>query len=274
MDWLQAVQELRAARTPSVIVTMAMVRGHAPRNGGAKMVVSAETQFGTVGGGNLEATVVARARELLAAASAEPELLTLTLSDKSTTEYGVQCCGGEVTMLLEPVRIVPSVAIFGVGHVGLELARILARQEIGLDLLDSRAEMLTAERLGVLDDAVANVRVRHLPVPEAGLSLLPPGTHVLVMTHDHVEDLAIVEAALLSPGLGSIGLIGSRSKWARFQKQLREAGHDDAALARVTTPIGIPGIGSKDPAAIAVSVAARVLQLVEETAAARAPGVG
>jgi xanthine dehydrogenase accessory protein XdhC len=238
--------------------------------------VSADALFGTVGGGNLEATAVARSRELLAAASAEPELLTLTLSDKSTTEYGVQCCGGEVTMLLEPVRVIPSVAIFGVGHVGLELARILGRQELELELVDSRAEMLAPERIGVpgvsgvLADAVATVRVHHLPVPEAGLAELPPGAHVLIMTHDHVEDLAIVETALRTAGIGSIGLIGSRSKWARFQKQLRELGHDDAALARVTTPIGIPGIRSKDPAAIAVSVAARVLQLIEEADAAAA----
>ncbi|MFD4422988.1 xanthine dehydrogenase accessory protein XdhC [Agromyces sp. NPDC058484] len=284
MDWLDALQRLRAARAPAVIVTLAMVRGHAPRNGGAKMVVSAEGLFGTVGGGNLEATAVARAREMLAAASAEPELLTLTLSDKSTTEYGVQCCGGEVTMLLEPVRVVPSVAIFGIGHVGLELARILARQQIELHLVDSRAEMLAPERVGVprepgmpdtvgaqgaFADAVADIRMHHLPVPEAGLASLPPGAHVLVMTHDHVEDLAIVETALRTEGLGSIGLIGSTAKWARFQKQLREAGHDDAALARVMTPIGIAGIRSKDPAAIAVSVAARVLQLVEQGAAAR-----
>jgi xanthine dehydrogenase accessory protein XdhC len=281
VDWLEAVQQLRAARTPSVIVTMAMVRGHAPRNGGAKMVVSADCLFGTVGGGNLEATAIDRARELLSAGAAEPELLTLTLSDKSTTEYGVQCCGGEVTMLLEPVRVVPSVAIFGIGHVGLELARILSRHEIELDLIDSRAEMIAPERLGApgapgasgaqgaLADAVANVRVHHLPVPEAGLALLPPGAHVLIMTHDHVEDLAIVDTALRTDGVASIGLIGSRSKWARFQKQLRETGHDDAALARVTTPIGIPGIRSKDPAAIAVSVAARIMQLVEEAAAVR-----
>jgi xanthine dehydrogenase accessory factor len=281
VDWLEAVQQLRAARTPSVIVTLAMVRGHAPRNGGAKMVVSADGLFGTVGGGNLEATAIGRARELLMEGAAEPELLTLTLSDKSTTEYGVQCCGGEVTMLLEPVRVVPSVAIFGIGHVGLELARILSRHEIELDLIDSRAEMIAPERLGTpgasgsqgspgaLADAVANVRVHHLPVPEAGLALLPPGAHVLIMTHDHVEDLAIVDTALRTDGVASIGLIGSRSKWARFQKQLREAGHDDAALARVTTPIGIPGIRSKDPAAIAVSVAARIMQLVEEAAAVR-----
>jgi xanthine/CO dehydrogenase XdhC/CoxF family maturation factor len=135
MDWLEAVQELRAARTPSVIVTLAMVRGHAPRNGGAKMVVSAEALFGSVGGGNLEATAIDRARSMLATAAAEPELLTLTLSDKATTDYGVQCCGGEVTMLLEPVRVIPSVAIFGLGHVGLELARILARQELDLHLI-------------------------------------------------------------------------------------------------------------------------------------------
>ena len=176
-------------------------------------------------------------------------------------------------MLLEPVPVVPAVAIFGMGHVGLELARILGRQRIELDLVDSRAEMLAAERLGVpgstgvLADAVATVRVHHLPVPESAIADLPPGAHVLVMTHDHVEDLAIVESALRTPGLGSIGLIGSRSKWARFTTQLREAGFGDDDLARVSTPIGIEGIRSKEPAAIAVSVAARVLQQVEGAAA-------
>ncbi|GAA1804690.1 xanthine dehydrogenase accessory protein XdhC [Agromyces neolithicus] len=267
MDWVDAVQRLRAARMPFVIVTLAMVRGHAPRNGGAKMVVGTDSLFGTVGGGNLEATAVDRARAMLASGAAEPDLLTLTLSDRAVTDYGVQCCGGEVTMLLEPVRVVPSVAIFGIGHVGLELARVLSRQQLELHIVDSRAEMLAGERLAVLGDAVATVHVHHLPVPEASLADLPDGAHVLVMTHDHGEDLAIVEAALNTPGLGSIGLIGSRSKWARFRAQLTEAGHDEADLARVTTPIGIDGIASKDPAAIAVSVAARILQLVEEDAA-------
>lgn len=273
MDWVDAVQRLRAARVPFVIVTLAMVRGHAPRNGGAKMIVAADSLFGTVGGGNLEATAVDRARAMLDSGAAEPDLLTLTLSDRAVTDYGVQCCGGEVTMLLEPVRVVPSVAIFGVGHVGLELARVLSRQQLELHLVDSRDEMLAAERIGVpgergvLGDAVATVHVQHLPVPEAALADLPAGAHVLVMTHDHGEDLAIVESALNTPGLGSIGLIGSRSKWARFRAQLVEVGHDEAELARVTTPIGIEGIASKDPAAIAVSVAARILQLVEEAAA-------
>lgn len=276
MDWLEAAQALRAARTPSIIVTLATVRGHAPRNGGAKMVVSADALFGTVGGGNLEATAVARAREMLGRGAAEPELMKLALNDRVTTEFGVQCCGGEVTMLLEPVRPAPVVAVFGIGHVGLELARILSRQQVELHLVDSRAEMLAPARIGVpgasgpLADAVGTVRLHHLPVPESVLVLLPAGSHVLVMTHDHVEDLAIVEAALGTDGIASIGLIGSRSKWARFEARLREAGHEEASLARVATPIGIAGIGSKDPAAIAVSVAARLLQQIEEQAGAGA----
>lgn len=272
MDWLDAVRGLRDTRTPAVIVTLAMVRGHAPRNGGAKMVVSPGEVFGTIGGGNLEATAIGRAREMLDSGTAEPDLLTITLSDKAITDYGVQCCGGEVTLMLEPVRVVPSIAVFGIGHVGLELARILARQHVELHLVDSREAMLEPSRLGVggspgpLADAVARVEVHHAPVPESVLREVPPGTHVLVMTHDHAEDLAIVDQALRTEGVASIGLIGSRSKWARFRARLHEAGHDEAALARVTTPIGLPEIPGKQPATIAVSVAAQLLQLIEATA--------
>ncbi|MGR2753373.1 xanthine dehydrogenase accessory protein XdhC [Agromyces arachidis] len=272
MDWLDALQRFREARTPAVLVTLATVRGHAPRNGGAKMVVSSDDAVGSVGGGNLEETAVRRAREMLDSGASEPELLTLTLSDRAVVDYGVQCCGGEVTMLLEPVPVVPTVAVFGVGHVGFELARVLARHPLRLELVDSRAEMLSPDRLGVpgrtgpFADAIAELRLHHLPVPESALADLPAGAHVLVMTHDHAEDLAICDMALRTTGLGSIGLIGSRSKWARFRTRLREAGHEDAALERITTPIGIAGIRSKEPAAIAVSVAARVLQLVEEAA--------
>lgn len=274
MDWLDALQDRRARRVPAVLVTLATVRGHAPRNGGAKMVVSPGEVTGTIGGGNLEASAIERASEMLESGANEPELLVLTLSDKAITGYGVQCCGGEVTIMLEPLPVVPAVAVFGIGHVGLELARILARQEMDLYLVDSRAQMLDEQRLGVpgrvgpLGDAVARIHLRHAPIPEAGLEDLPPGAHVLVMTHDHSEDLAIVDHALRTEGLGSIGLIGSASKWARFTVALRELGQSDQDLARVTTPIGVPEVSGKQPATIAVSVAARILQLIEQAAPA------
>lgn len=257
MDWLRAVEHLRTRRQAGVLVTVASVRGHAPRVAGAKMVVGVDATWDTVGGGNLEAGAVARARALLAEGAREPELRTVVLSDRAPYEHGVQCCGGEVSLLLEPLPVLPSVAVFGVGHVGLELARVLARSELDLHLVDSRPEQLTEERLAVLADARARVHVHAVPVlPELVLADLPPGTDVLVMTHDHAEDAALCDAALRTPGLASIGLIGSAGKWSRFRRTLLADGHDPAAVDAVRTPVGLPELGGKDPATIAVSVTA------------------
>ncbi|HSV39024.1 MAG TPA: xanthine dehydrogenase accessory protein XdhC [Nocardioidaceae bacterium] len=265
MDWLTAVEHLRSSRTPGVLVTVAAVRGHAPRDAGAKMVVTAQETWGSVGGGNLEAIAIEKARTLT-----DTELVTVSLSDKAPYEHGVQCCGGEVTLLLEPLPVVPAVAIFGVGHVGLELARILARHDLDLHLTDSRPEQLSDQRLSVLSDSRARVHVHQVPVlPELVLSELPLGAHVLVMTHDHGEDLALCDAALRSEHLGTIGLIGSSAKWSHFRGRLSALGHTDETINRITTPIGVSGIAGKDPATIAVSVAASLLQVVAHHGAAR-----
>ncbi|MBX4179204.1 xanthine dehydrogenase accessory protein XdhC [Streptomyces geysiriensis] len=265
MTWIAAVARLRARREPGVLVTVATVRGHAPREAGAKLVVGRTGTWGSIGGGNVEAVAIDRAREMIAASQPEPELMDFALNDKVTNRHGVQCCGGTVSVLLEPLPVVRAVAVFGVGHVGLELARILARQDLDLHLIDSRADLLDDERLGVLADAVAQVHVHHTPLlPEEVLAELPPGTHVLIMTHDHAEDAALCDAALRTDHLGSIGLIGSAAKWARFRKRLAtEGGHDDAAINRIKTPIGLPDIAGKEPATIAVSVAADLLRTFE-----------
>ena len=272
MDWVQAVSQLRDSREPGVLVTVAAVRGHAPREAGAKMVVGLETTWGSVGGGNLEAVAIERGRALLRDGSAEPSLVPVSLSDKAPYEHGVQCCGGEVTLLIEPLPVVPAVAIFGVGHVGLELARVLARHDLELHLVDSRPEQLSPARLGVLGDAVARVHVHEVPVlPELVLAELPPGTHVLIMTHDHAEDAALCDAVLRRTDVGSVGLIGSAGKWARFRRKLADEGHPPEAVDRITTPIGLPELTGKDPATIAVSVAAALLRtLTAESSRPRA----
>jgi xanthine dehydrogenase accessory factor len=260
VDWLGAVERLRRERRPAVLVTLVSVRGHSPRAAGAKMVVGAEATWGSIGGGNLEATAVDHARTILAEGRTGPEQLALALHDRAPVEHGQQCCGGEVGILLEPLAVRPSVAIFGMGHVGLELARILARHDVELHLVDSRADQLAATRLCVLDDAVAQVQVHHAPVPELVLGQVPRGTHVLVLTHDHAEDAALCDAALRCAHLGSIGLIGSSAKWRRFQQRLVAEGHAPEDIARITTPIGLPEIAGKEPAVIALSVAASLVQ--------------
>src|SRR5690625_4561630 len=263
--WWQAVSELRRAREVGVLATVTSVRGHAPREAGAKMVVSASSTWASIGGGNLEEVAVRRARALISSGATAPESFTTSLSDKADLQHGVQCCGGEATVVLEPLPVPPSVAIFGMGHVGIELARILSRHDIDLYLVDSREERLADAELAPLTDAVAIIHTRHVPViPELVLAELPHGTRVLVLTHDHAEDLAIIDAALRCDHLGRIGVIGSAGKWSRFRAKLSAAGFSPDVIDQVETPIGLPGItSSKDPAAIAVSVAASWLASFE-----------
>jgi xanthine dehydrogenase accessory factor len=271
VHWLAAVERLRGERRAGVLVTLVSVRGHAPREAGAKMVVTVADAWDSIGGGNLEATAVARARVMLAQGATAPEQITLSLNDKAHSEHGQQCCGGEVAILLEPLAVAPSVAIFGMGHVGLELARILARHDLELHLVDSRADQVAAPRLAALDDAVARVHVHHAPVPELVLGQVPRGTHVLVMTHDHAEDAALCDTALRCGHLASIGLIGSSAKWSRFRPRLAAEGHSPVDLERITTPIGLPGLAGKEPATIAVSVAADLVRVFEAERSQTAP---
>ena len=272
VDWLGAVELLRRERRAGVVVTVIDVRGHAPREAGAKMVValpdagaSRPDVWGSVGGGNLEETALVRAAELLAGPPGPPESLTVHLHERARNDHGRQCCGGEVTLLLEHLPVRPSVAVFGLGHVGLELARILARHELELHLVDSRRDRADPAGLAVLDDGPATVQVHHAPVPEVVLGAVPRGTHVLVMTHDHAEDLALCDAALRCGHLASIGLIGSAAKWRRFERGLAVEGHAPDAIARIRCPIGSPEITGKDPATIALGVAADLVPRLAPT---------
>ncbi|MBU2696057.1 xanthine dehydrogenase accessory protein XdhC [Pimelobacter sp. 30-1] len=265
-DWLRALQHLRETRVPAVLVTISEVRGHAPREAGAKLVVSPDATWGSIGGGNLEEVAVRRARALLA----DPGAAVLTerhdLSDRAPVEHGVQCCGGEVTLLYEPVPVRRAIAVFGMGHVGFELALLLSRHDVELHLVDSRADQVTADRTAPLRTGPADVRIHQVPVlPELVVADLPPGCDVLVLTHDHAEDLALLDALLRSDVPGSIGLIGSSAKWVRFRAKLADLGHDASSIDRVRTPIGAPGPLGKEPATIALAVA------VELLAAARFP---
>jgi xanthine dehydrogenase accessory protein XdhC len=274
MDWLAAVTDLRTRRQAGVLVTITSVRGHAPREEGAKMVVSADGSWGSVGGGNLEAVAIDRARAMLLDPSARTRTFTSQLSDKAPGTHGVQCCGGEVTVLLELLPVRPAVAVFGAGHVGWELARILARHDLDLHLVDGRPEQLSPERLAVLDDGPARVHAHPVAMlPELVLGGLPRGSHVLVLTHDHAEDAALVDAALRlvaedAGRLATIGLIGSSAKWSRFRTVLLREGHTESALARVSTPIGLPALTGKEPAVIAVGVAAWLLEIFQGSAVA------
>lgn len=267
MVWLEPLITLSKKGEPFVIVTIIQVRGHAPRNAGTKMIVSKENIYGSVGGGNLELVAINKSRSLLIDSRRgvlqytltyiEPMMLTVTLNPKEG-EYSIQCCGGEVTLLLEminPSR--PTVVIFGAGHVGWSLIHVLSMLPIDVYVVDSRVEQLDASKLPA--NANAKITLQHADIPESFIASLPSESHLLVLTHDHAEDIAILDVALRRADLGFIGLIGSNAKWAHFQQELKKQGHSEETLKQITTPIGLAGVPGKSPQAIAIATAAQLL---------------
>ncbi len=225
------------------------------------MVISESDVFDTLGGGTFEFQVIDAAREKLAQGDAGMSLEAFALGGRSG-----QCCGGFVNVLLEVFPgSAATLAIFGAGHVGNELVRLAAPLPWRVLWHDSREGVFPA-----WTTEQPRLACRHAPDPQAAVAALPAGSHALVLTHDHAEDRALVDALLQRDDIASIGLIGSKSKWASFRSRLTDAGHDDAALARVRCPIGMTRDangepargGDKTPYAIAIAALAELLPMV------------
>ena len=148
-------------------------------------------------------------------------------------------------------------ALFGGGHVGKALINLLGTLPFQVTWIDSRDEIFP---VSVPD----NVQCEHSDPVQAAVAALESGSAVLIMSFSHAEDLDVVAACLMRQrqraDLPFVGLIGSQTKWATFSHRLAARGFTPAELAHVTCPIGVAGIASKLPEAIAVSVAAQLLQ--------------
>jgi xanthine dehydrogenase accessory factor len=172
----------------------------------------------------------------------------------------------EVRCLSETIRpALPRLVIFGAGHVGQAVARAFAPLPFHLDWLASREDL----RPESLEIEASGTRATILTENElhAAVEAAPAGTLVAIFTHSHDLDYRLARAALGRPDLGYVGLIGSRTKRVRFERRLRDDGLGDGDLARLTCPIGIAELKSKEPAVIAVALAAQLLKLTEDVPA-------
>ena len=245
-DWLDDAADLRAAGRAFVMVTVLGARGSSPRERGARMLATADDFFGSVGGGNLEWQALATARRMLAG-DAPPQLVSAVSLGASLG----QCCGGRVVLHFELVGAsAPLVALFGAGHVGREVARILERLPCRLRWIDSRPNAFPKEADGA-ERVVAED-------PAEAVADLPPRAHLAVMTHSHELDFAVCAAGLARGDLASAGVIGSHSKGESFRARLRRRGID-ADLLRC--PMGGGSAGGKRPAEAAVAIAAELSAL-------------
>jgi xanthine dehydrogenase accessory factor len=302
--WRQ-LTDFVARHKSAALITVHDVKGSAPRETGAHMVVRPDGAFhGTIGGGQLEFSMLDIAREMLAQGRGPARIVDQALGP----DLG-QCCGGRVKILIETFgpqdledlaglaeveardrlfevacrleegrvrREVSSsvgdgpragwrethgearmpVLLFGAGHVGRALVLSLAPLPFAVRWLDAREDAFPSH----LPSNAKAVRMRD---PEAEIAEAEPGSLVLVMTHDHPLDMAITAAAL-KRDFPYVGLIGSATKRARFEKRFRELGLSQGKIGSLVCPIGLHGIADKDPAIIAASVTAQLLQVREK----------
>ena len=251
---------------PAVVVEVHEARGSVPREAGTRMLVSARATAGTIGGGHLELKAIERAREMLRTG----ELGAHTEHYPLGPALG-QCCGGAVTLAFAaldaaaltqwpdaPLRF--HLQLYGAGHVGRAIARALAPLDVSVDWIDERDEEFPPSFDEHGAPWPAHIRKVCVDAAEAEVRCAPPGAFYLVLTHRHDLDLRISEAILARGDFGFFGLIGSQTKRARFIHHFERRGIAAEAVARMTCPIGVPGIDGKEPEVIALAVAAQLLQ--------------
>ena len=261
-DELHAAERWLAAGEPAVVVEVLKTAGSVPREAGTRMLVSTTQAVGTIGGGHLELLAIQNARALLANV---PGLEPVERHYPLGPALG-QCCGGAVTLRFARLDARSAQAwpveaprfllqLYGAGHVGRAIVRLLSAIPCRVQWIDERESEFPADT--TLPAHIERVCVE--PV-EAEVDIAPAGAFYLVLTHRHDLDMRIAEAILRRGDFGYLGLIGSQTKRARFLHRYEERGIPAATLARMTCPIGVPGITGKEPDVIAVAVVAQLLQ--------------
>ncbi|WP_025030440.1 xanthine dehydrogenase accessory protein XdhC [Nitratireductor aquibiodomus] len=255
---------LRAFLQASLSVALVEVReakGSTPREEGAWMLVSPESIFGTIGGGQLEFIAIAKARELIS-----DNLANGALDIPLGPEIG-QCCGGRVALdirLLDQAErtalvkragdeasAFPHVILFGGGHVGHALAAALDPLPVRVLVVETRKE--------ALEGFPADVETRLAALPEEAVRDAPAGTAFVILTHDHALDFLLVAEALARADAAYVGMIGSKTKRVTFKSWYLKNGGDEARLSRLVTPIGGDAVHDKRPVVIAAMAAAEIL---------------
>lgn len=241
-----AIERQKAAAVAIVVKTM----GASPRAAGAKMLIYANGSIvGSVGGGELEARVIATALEALK--DGKPRYLDMNLSNPERGDPLV--CGGEMEIFVEPLLLAPTLVIVGAGHIGAACAELAKFMGFRVVMVDDRIELLTREKFPQADELRAGEVVEQL----RGLEITPQ-TYIVLVTRAHTTDAPVLRAVIDSPA-AYIGMLGSQRRVLTVFEMLKQEGVSDEAFKRVHAPIGIE-LGAETPQEIAVSIMAEVIK--------------
>lgn len=249
----ERLNTLLAAGEPFVAVTVVDATGSVPQDPGAKMLVTTQgLEFGTVGGGRIEAKAILEARRMLEGGKNAPA--TLFVDWNLIRDVGMTC-GGRMRLFFEACNLDRwPIVIFGAGHIASTLTRLLIQLDCRITCFDTRREWLDrlpeSPRLrAVLSDSLRDE-----------VSGLPDEAHVLLMTMGHATDSPILAEILHTRKFPYLGVIGSASKARRLRKDMEDAGVPVELRDTFHCPIGLP-IGSNHPVEISISIAAQLLQV-------------
>ena len=151
------------------------------------------------------------------------------------------------------------VVLFGAGHVGHALVKVLGTLPCVVQWVDARDELFP-------DEVPANVQIEATDLPDAIVDEAPAGAYFIVITHDHSLDFSLTQRIMRRDDFAYFGLIGSKTKRVKFERRLMERGVAAERLPEITCPIGVEGIVDKAPWSIGLAVAAQLMRVREMTA--------
>ena len=256
---------------PVALVRIEEASGSTPREAGAFMLVTEEETAGTIGGGELEWQAMQAARDWLRrAASGRDNPATAGSDDGEETTASMalgpqsgQCCGGRVTYSIRAAtsndmftlgrkalrNSIGSLWIFGGGHVGRAVSDALLPLPLAVRWVDERPEI-----------AAAASDCQWVQNPLAEVDSAWPGAAFLILTHSHARDFELCSAVLRRGDFAYLGLIGSATKRARFERGVRELGLDGA---RLVCPVGGGDVNDKRPEVIAALTVAEIIRAMK-----------
>ena len=237
--------------------------GSVPRDTGTFMLITSKYLFGSIGGGQLEYSVIQKAKKFLN----EKEIINNEIINIPLGPSIGQCCGGYAQVKITKfdngtqsiknekfiINKLDNLYIFGAGHVGQELSSKSVDLDFNVHLIDSRKEYLKIQNEKEIIPIFTTF-------PWMLIKNLPKKSYYIVLTHSHDYDFKIINEILNLNTFQFIGLIGSKTKRKRFSNRLVKLGHNQYLINKIECPIGLKNIASKKPGEIAISIIARLLE--------------
>ncbi len=259
MDIYEEVVRMRREGRRAALATIVTSNGSIPSFTAAKMLVSEDGSIlGTIGGGRVEADVIAAALKTIQ--REKPQTLDFDLVSNPGDDAGF-LCGGELKVFIEPIAPAPVLYIFGAGHVGFSTYKIARMAGFEVVVVDDRAAYANRQRFPEAKEIFAADWEETL-----GKLALAEGDYVFIVTRGHQLDARVLRWAAATPA-AYVGMIGSRAKVATVLQKLKQDGVPAERLERVHAPVGLD-IGATTPEEIAVAVTAEMIAFRRHSEAA------